>query len=136
VVIIALWEEIVSRGYIQTRLQKAWGLWGVVIATLLFALLHLPSALAAGSLPEAAVRFLQTGLSGFVLSYLYWETRSVLPTIFLHGLRNSAGQRPCKRLAGPAALRPRAFMGAKRTISISAKATRSVFVRRRRFSSM
>jgi hypothetical protein len=89
--IIALWEEIVTRGYIQTRLQRAWGLWGVAAAALLFALLHLPSALADGALPEAALRFFQTGLSGFVLSYLYWKTGSVLPAILLHGLRNFAG---------------------------------------------
>jgi membrane protease YdiL (CAAX protease family) len=88
--IIALWEEIVSRGYIQTRLQKAWGLWGVVMNTLLFATLHLPSALTASTLPEVAFRFLQTGLSGFVLSYLYWKSGSVLVTILLHGLRNTA----------------------------------------------
>jgi membrane protease YdiL (CAAX protease family) len=86
--IIALWEEIVSRGYIQTRLQKAWGLWGVAATTLLFATLHLPSALVDGTLSGAASRFLQTGLSGFALSCFYWKTGSVLPTILLHGLRN------------------------------------------------
>jgi len=91
VLIIALWEEIVSRGYIQTRLQEAWGLWGVIVATWLFATLHLPSALAEGISTEAAFRFLQTGLSGFVLGYLYWKTGSVLPTILLHGLQNFAG---------------------------------------------
>jgi membrane protease YdiL (CAAX protease family) len=91
VVIIALWEEIVSRGYIQTRLQRAWGLWGVAAATLLFATLHLPSALTDDTLAGAAFRFLQTGLSGFALSYLYWKTGSVLPTILLHGLRNFVG---------------------------------------------
>ncbi len=89
--ILALWEEIVSRGYIQTRLQGAWGFRGVMIATLLFAFLHLPSALSDYALPEAAFRFLQTGLSGFVLAYLYWRTGSVLPTILLHGLCNFAG---------------------------------------------
>jgi len=89
--IIALWEEIVSRGYIQARLQRAWGLWGVAASTLLFGALHLPSALVDGTLSGAASRFLQTGLSGFALSYLYWKTGSVLPTILLHGLRNFAG---------------------------------------------
>ena len=45
VFIIALWEESVNRGYIQTRLQAAWGFWGVIVATLLFATMHIPSAL-------------------------------------------------------------------------------------------
>jgi membrane protease YdiL (CAAX protease family) len=89
--IIAMWEEVVSRGYIQTRLQAAWGGWGVVVATLLFATLHLPSALTGDIPTQAALRFLQTGLSGFLLGILYWRTGSILPTILVHGLRNFAG---------------------------------------------
>jgi membrane protease YdiL (CAAX protease family) len=86
--IIALWEEIVSRGYVQTRLHQAWGFRGVAVSALLFAFLHLPSALISGTLAEAGFRILQTGLSGLVLSYLYWKSGSVLVTILLHGLRN------------------------------------------------
>jgi len=90
VFIIALWEEIVSRGYIQTRLQVVWGFWGVIIATLLFASLHLPSAFLdfGYDLPTALLHFVQVGLSGFMLGYVYWRTGSVLTTIALHGLRN------------------------------------------------
>ena len=92
VFIIALFEEIVNRGYIQTRLQAAWGFWGVMIATLLFASLHLPSAfLGFGyDLPTALLYFVQVGLAGFMLGYVYWWTGSVLTTIALHGLRNFA----------------------------------------------
>lgn len=62
VFIIALFEEVVSRGYIQTRLQAAWGFRGVVVATLLFATLHLPSAfLDLGyDLPTALLYFAQS----------------------------------------------------------------------------
>jgi membrane protease YdiL (CAAX protease family) len=93
VFIIALWEEIVNRGYVQTRLQEAWGFWGVIVTTLLFASLHLPSAFAdyGCHLPRVLFRFVQTGLSGLVLGYVYWHTGSVLPTIALHGLSNFAG---------------------------------------------
>jgi len=92
VFIIALWEEIVSRGYIQTRLQVVWGFWGVIIVTLLFASLHLPSAFLdyGYDLPAALFRFAQTGPSGFMLGYVYWQTGSVPTTIALHGLRNFA----------------------------------------------
>jgi len=92
VFIIALFEEVVSRGYIQTRLQAAWGLWGVVVATLLFASLHLPSAFLDLNydLPTALLYFAQVGLAGFMLGYVYWRTGSVLTTIALHGLRNFA----------------------------------------------
>jgi len=92
VFIIALWEEVVSRGYIQTRLQEAWGFWGVVVAALLFASLHLPSALLdhGHDLPAALLRFAQTGLAGLALGYVYWWTESVPTTVALHGLRNFA----------------------------------------------
>jgi membrane protease YdiL (CAAX protease family) len=87
--IIALWEEIVNRGYIQTRLQATWGFSGVVGATLLFASLHVPSALHnGGGGPRVLYRFMQTGLAGLVLGTLYWWTGSVWPPIALHGLRN------------------------------------------------
>jgi membrane protease YdiL (CAAX protease family) len=87
--IIALWEEIVNRGYTQTRLQAAWGFPGVVITALLFASLHVPSALQDyGWGPEVLYRFGQTGLASLMLGYLYRWTGSVLPTIALHGLRN------------------------------------------------
>jgi len=93
VFIIALWEEVVSRGYIQTRLQEAWSFWGVIVATLFFASLHLPSAFLdyGGDLSRISFRFAQTGLSGFMLGYVYWRAGSVLPTVALHGLRNFAG---------------------------------------------
>jgi membrane protease YdiL (CAAX protease family) len=92
VFIIALWEEIVNRGYIQTRLQTAWGFWGVIVATLLFAAMHIPSALLGygNDLSKVAVRFLEVGLAGFALGYIYWRSRSVLTTIAIHGLNNFA----------------------------------------------
>jgi membrane protease YdiL (CAAX protease family) len=89
VFIIALWEEVVNRGYIQTRLQDGWGLGGVVVTTLLFASLHMPSALYDyGPAPTVLFRFAQTGLTGFMLGYLYWWTGSMLPPLAVHGLRN------------------------------------------------
>jgi membrane protease YdiL (CAAX protease family) len=104
--IIALWEEIVNRGYIQTRLQAAWGFPGLVITTLLFASLHLPSALHDyGWAPAALFRFVQTALAGFMLGYLYWWTGSVLPTIALHGLRNLSMLSVTQHLSGITATR-------------------------------
>jgi membrane protease YdiL (CAAX protease family) len=92
VFIIALFEEIVNRGYIQIRLQTAWGFWGVIVSTLLFASLHLPSAFLDFNydLPTPLLHFVQVGLSGFMLGYVYWRTGSVLTTIALHGLCNFA----------------------------------------------
>jgi membrane protease YdiL (CAAX protease family) len=90
VFIIALWEESVNRGYIQTRLQAAWGFWGVIVATLLFATMHIPSALLDynNNLDWIVLRFLETGLAGFLFGYAYWRSGSVLTTIVIHGLNN------------------------------------------------
>jgi membrane protease YdiL (CAAX protease family) len=92
VFIIALWEEVVNRGYIQTRLQTSWGCWGVIVTTLLFASMHIPSALLdyGNPYPRVILRFLEAGLTGFVLSYLYWYTGSVVTTIAVHGMNNFA----------------------------------------------
>ncbi|KXA94864.1 hypothetical protein AKJ36_02090 [candidate division MSBL1 archaeon SCGC-AAA259I07] len=90
VFIIAMWEEIVNRGYIQTRLQEVWRFKGVIVATLLFASLHIPSAFLdfGFNLNIVLWRFVETGLAGFMLAYVYWLTGSVFSTIAFHGLRN------------------------------------------------
>jgi membrane protease YdiL (CAAX protease family) len=90
VFIIALWEEVINRGYIQTRLQAAWGFWGVIVTSLLFAVMHVPSALLDydNDVIKASLRFVQTGLVGFALGYVYWRSRSILTTIAIHGLNN------------------------------------------------
>lgn len=80
VFIIAMWEEIVNRGYIQNRLQEVWRFGGVIIATLFFASLHIPSAFLdfGFNLNIILWRFIETGLAGFMLAYFYWLTGSVI----------------------------------------------------------
>jgi membrane protease YdiL (CAAX protease family) len=92
VFIIALWEEVLNRGYIQTRLQKVWGFWGVIVTTLLFAAMHVPSVLVdySGDWFKAVLTFASAGVTGFVLGYVYWRVGSVLTTIVIHGLNNFA----------------------------------------------
>ena len=90
VFIIALWEEIINRGYIQTRLQAVWGIWGVVLTSLMFAALHVPSALLdwGNDILMVLFRYLETGLVGFSFGYAYWRSRSVITSITMHGLNN------------------------------------------------
>ena len=92
VFIIALWEEVINRGYIQTRLQTAWGSWGIVVTAILFAIMHIPSVLLDHDHGwwKALLRFTQSGVSGLALGYVYWRARSVLTTISIHGLNNFA----------------------------------------------
>jgi membrane protease YdiL (CAAX protease family) len=90
VFIIALWEESVNRGYIQTRLQLVWDFRGMIFASFLFAFIHIPSALldCHCDIYEVLLRLVQTGLSGLFWGYLYWRIRSVLTTIVVYGLNN------------------------------------------------
>ena len=88
--IIAIWEEIVNRGYLQTRFQARWGFWGVILTSLLFASMHIPSTLIEhdNDLSWVAFRFAQTSLIGFALGYVFWRSGSVITTIAVHGLNN------------------------------------------------
>jgi len=90
VFILAAWEELSSRGFIQTRLQEAWGPFGVILSAILFASLHIPSAaLQFKYTPQRVfLNFVEMLIPGFVLSYIYWKTRSTFTTIAVHGLRN------------------------------------------------
>ena len=90
VFIIALFEEVVNRGYIQTRLQEAFGFWGVVATALMFASLHLPSAFLEFDydLTTSLLYFLRIALNGLMLGYAYWQTGSVFTALAIHGLRN------------------------------------------------
>jgi membrane protease YdiL (CAAX protease family) len=90
VFILALWEELLNRGYIQTRLQAAWGFMGVIVSSFLFASMHIPSTLLDydNDLLRASLRFAATGLAGLALGYVYWRTGSVLTSIAIHGFNN------------------------------------------------
>jgi membrane protease YdiL (CAAX protease family) len=92
VFIIALWEEVINRGYIQTRLQAAWGPWGIVVTALLFATIHIRSVWldCDHDCWKALLRFTQSGMAGLALGYVYWRGRSVLTTIAIQGLNNFA----------------------------------------------
>ena len=90
VFIIAMWEEFVSRGYIQTRLQEVWGFIGVSLSAVMFATLHIPSAVFEFKYEPQMVllNFFEMLVPGFMLSMIYWKTRSTLTTIAVHGFRN------------------------------------------------
>lgn len=90
VFIIAMWEEFVSRGYIQTRLQEAWGFVGVGLSAFMFATLHIPSALLEFKydLQMVLLNLGQMFVPGLMFSLIYWKTRSTPTSIAVHGLRN------------------------------------------------
>jgi membrane protease YdiL (CAAX protease family) len=88
-------EETLFRGYIQSRLNEAWGQpyrffgvawgWGVVFASILFGLWHVLI------MPSASGVWLQamwTACAGLALGYLRERSRSIVPSSFLHSVMN------------------------------------------------
>ncbi len=72
-------EEIFFRGYVQQRLVQRWGVWcGVIVSSLLFALVHLT--------PLTIVAVVPLGLW---FGYISYRSQSILPTIFCHAFVNS-----------------------------------------------
>lgn len=92
VFVLALFEEMTCRGYIQTRLQESLDFRGVVLTALLFGTLHLPSALLdfEGSLANISFRFLVSAMVGFGFGVIFWHTKSILTTTAVHGVSNFA----------------------------------------------
>jgi len=95
---LGLGEELLFRGYIQSRLNAAWGKpfrffgvnwgWGVVITSVLFGLMHV---LNVGGLMSAAWRpewwwGFWTFFGGLVLGFVREKTGSIVAPTILHGL--------------------------------------------------
>jgi membrane protease YdiL (CAAX protease family) len=78
---VGLGEELLFRGLIQQDLTGAFGWkWGLVGASLLFAVMHLTWR----SVPELGFVF----LAGLILGFLYWKTKSLVAPIVTHGVNN------------------------------------------------
>lgn len=85
--LIGFAEEFTFRAVLQTRLESVLRnpRWGIMASSLLFALIHLNVA-TADSLTSITNAVGQKTLDGFLLGYLYYRTRSLLPGAFLHGV--------------------------------------------------
>ena len=78
---VGIAEELLFRGLIQQDLAIAFGWkWGLVGASLLFAIMHLTWR----SVPELGFVF----LAGLILGALYLKTRSLVAPIIAHGINN------------------------------------------------
>lgn len=88
-------EELFYRVMLQTRLEAALGRWpGIVLTSLLFALMHLPthgqsdSALAGLPLTLGAI-MVQQGVFGLFVGYLWSRYRNVWVLIAAHSIINT-----------------------------------------------
>ncbi len=95
---LGLGEELLFRGYIQSRLNAAWGRpyrfygacwgWGIVIASLLFGLMHVlnTGSLIAGHWQLTPWWGLWTFFAGLVNGFVREKTGSIAAPALLHGL--------------------------------------------------
>lgn len=98
ILFLGLGEELLFRGYIQSRLNIAWGRpfqfygvnwgWGIVIASILFGLMHV---LNIGSLVSGHWKLewwwgLWTFFGGLVVGFVREKTGSIVAPTILHGL--------------------------------------------------
>ncbi|GAB4367002.1 MAG: hypothetical protein Kow0042_07290 [Calditrichia bacterium] len=95
---LGLGEELLFRGYIQSRLNAVfgrpfrfygvnWG-WGVIIAAVLFGIMHVlnPGSLVKGDWQLAGWWGFWTFFAGLVLSFVREKTGSIVASVILHGL--------------------------------------------------
>ena len=80
VIIAPLGEELLFRGFLQQILEKDWGdiTRAILITSLVFATIHMN-----------VYWFIQIYFLGIILGFLAWKTKSVLPSLILHGINNA-----------------------------------------------
>ena len=90
--IAATSEELVIRGYIQTRLVSYFGpINGLTIASMFFAISHFPVAYlnwGMGNAIETLLFVLLKFTAGLAFGYIYHKTQNIVPGIILHAFYN------------------------------------------------
>ncbi|HUX95054.1 MAG TPA: CPBP family intramembrane glutamic endopeptidase [Bacteroidales bacterium] len=82
VLTVALPEEIIYRGYFQSRLNFTWSpLISILGSTIVFALIHF----------DRPLMFLHLVLIGPIYGYTYHYSKSIIPTTIAHYLSNIGG---------------------------------------------
>jgi ABC-2 type transport system permease protein/sodium transport system permease protein len=83
VVVPAIVEELFFRGYLFSALRAVSGpVATIAVTAILFGLFHVITE------PFGFGRFWPSTLMGLILSWVCWQTRSVIPGMILHGLHN------------------------------------------------
>lgn len=95
---VALGEELLFRGYVQTRLNAVFGYsfvwldirwgWGLVMSALLFGLWHLGWPMGAPAWPQV----LWTAFAGLLFGAVREKSASVIAPVVLHGILNYGPQ--------------------------------------------
>jgi membrane protease YdiL (CAAX protease family) len=95
ILVNALPEELFFRGFLLSRLEKAFdnSLTALVVSALLFNALHVPIEISRGTSPWMALPgIVSIGYpSGLIWGYLYLRTRSILPGTLWHAANGKLG---------------------------------------------
>jgi len=84
-------EELAFRGYLITRLSKLGRMKALLYSSVLFGIWHIPpSILLLGSgVTRTAIYAVNIFLLGILFSYLFLESRSLIPSSIFHGVWNA-----------------------------------------------
>lgn len=78
VILPAVVEEALFRGFLFPAFSKHWGVWvGAGLSSLLFGIAHLQANVV-----------VYTFMMGLLLCMMYWKLRSIWPGVIFHGLNN------------------------------------------------
>lgn len=79
----ALWQEVIFRAYLQTRLIKVYGaMWGILLTSIIFVLLH-------GFIRPMSVMEILTGIVIFsFVGFLFHKSNSIFLITGIHGTGN------------------------------------------------
>ena len=77
---VALPEELIYRGYFQSRIGYTWGpVTGIVASSVVFTLIHF----------DRPLMLVHLAVLSPVLGYTYYKTKSIYPTVFAHAIGNT-----------------------------------------------
>ncbi len=84
-------EELAFRGYLITRLSKLGRMKALLYSSVLFGIWHIPPSilLLSSEVTRTAIYAVNIFLLGILFSYLFLESRSLIPSSIFHGVWNA-----------------------------------------------
>ena len=77
---VALPEELIYRGYFQSRIGYTWGpVIGIIASSVVFSLIHI----------DRPLMLVHLAIQSPVLGYVCYKTKSIYPTVFAHAVGNT-----------------------------------------------
>jgi len=77
---VALPEELIYRGYFQSRIGYTWGpIIGIIASSIVFSLVHI----------DRPLMLVHLVIQSPVFGYVYYKTKSIYPTVIAHAIGNT-----------------------------------------------